>query len=91
MGISATHTKTKHWYSNLKTQEMKYINKHSKKISPNLEYDNWLNINVFGVNFLYLRQKLIKNKIIRNKFIYGMLKTIYKIIKPLYRLKKLNY
>ena len=91
MGISATHTKTKHWYSNLKTQEMKYINKHPKKISPNLEYDNWLNINVFGVNFLYLRQKLIKNKIIRNKFIYGMLKTIYKIIKPLYRLKKLNY
>lgn len=91
IGVSATHTKTKHWYSNLETQEMKYINKHPKKISPNLEYDNWLNINVFGTNFIYLRKKLIKNKIIQNKLIFGMLKMIYKIIKPVYRLKKLTY
>ena len=91
MGAAATHTKTKHWYANLKTQEIKYINKHPKKVSPNLEYDKWLNVNVFGTNFLYLRQKLIKSKIIQNKLIFGMLKMIYKIIKPVYRLKKLTY
>lgn len=90
IGVDATHTKTKHWYSKLQTQEIKYINKHPKKIFANLEYDNWLNINVFGTNFLYIRQKIIKNKLINNKLIFGLIKIVYKIVKPIYRLKKIS-
>jgi hypothetical protein len=91
IGASATHTKTKQWYSNLETHEMQYKDKHPKKIFANLEYDKWLNINVFGTNFLYIRQKIIKNKIIKNKLIFSMIKLVYKIVKPFYRLKKPSY
>ena len=87
-GATATHTKTEQWYSNLETQEIEYKNKHPKKIFANFEYDNWLTVNVFGVNFIYnLSQKFKKNKIIKNRLIFSMLKKVYKIIQPLFRLK----
>ena len=90
IGADATHTKTEHWYSKLETQEIKYFNKHPNKIYPNLEYDNWLNINVLEQIFFILG-KIIKNKIIKNKLIFGLIKIVYKIVKPFYRLKKISY
>ena len=90
-GATATHTKTKQWYTNLETQEIKYKNKHPKKIFANLTYDKWLTINVFGVNFIYnFRQKFKKNKIIKNRLIFSMLKKVYRIIQPLFRLKNFS-
>ena len=89
-GEAATHTKSEPWYSNLETQEIKYINKHPRKISASLEYDKWLTMNVFGINFIfYLSRKLIKNKIIKNRLMLVFLKKVYKIVEPIFRLRNL--
>jgi hypothetical protein len=90
-GKSATHTKIKHWYANLETNELKYKNKHPKNIIANLGYDKWLNSNVFGIQFNDIKHKLIKHKILRSKVIYGIIKIIYKMIKPIYRIIKPIY
>tara|TARA_A100000164_G_scaffold373316_1_gene404287 strand:- start:87 stop:1073 length:987 start_codon:yes stop_codon:yes gene_type:complete len=87
-GATATHTKTEEWFSNLETHEIKYKNKHPKKIFANLEYDNWLTINVFGINFIYnFSHKLIQNRIIKNKIVLSILKKVYEIIRPIFRFR----
>ena len=95
-GKSATHTKIKHWYSDLETQELKFNNKHPKNVIADLNYDNWLNNCVFGINFHYLKKKIIKNKILKSKLIFGLIRFGFtKIIKPLFRFiktsKLINY
>ena len=65
-GEKATHTKTERWYTNLETQEIKYKDKHPKKIVSNIEYDKWLTANVFGINFIYNLRLKYRNKIIKN-------------------------
>ena len=90
-GENATHTKIKHWYSNLETNEIKYINKHPKKIIANKEYDCWLNTNVYGIKFHYIKQKILNNKVLNIKIIFKIIRVIYKLIKPLYRIKKPMY
>jgi hypothetical protein len=89
-GKSATHTKIKQWYSDLETHELKYNNKHPKIITPNLDYDKWLNANVFNINSHFIKKRIIKNSFLKIKAIYALIKLVYKIIKPIYRIKKPN-
>jgi hypothetical protein len=82
----ATHTKTKQWYSELETHELKHI-KHPKIIIPDLNYDNWINVNVFQIMHFYSMQKIKKYKIFKSKIILKMSKSIYKIFYYFYYYK----
>ncbi len=90
-GKSATHTKIKHWYANLETNELKYLDKHPKHIYPNIEYDDWLNTNVYGVKFNYIKLKILKNRFLNNKTIFKIIRLIFKLIKPFFRIIKPTY
>jgi hypothetical protein len=88
-GENATHTKFKHWYSDLETNELKYVDKHPRKIIANLEYDYWINTNVFGIDFHYAKQKILQNKILKSKLIFFFIRILFiRIIKPIFRIMK---
>lgn len=86
-GNNATHTKSEEWYSNLETYELKNI-KHPKQISPDLSYDEWVNLNFFQIKHFYFIKRLKKYKIFKSKIILRISKNAYRLIKYIYRLKK---
>jgi galactose mutarotase-like enzyme len=59
-------------------------------VGPNLDYDKWLNANVFNINFHFIKKRIIKNSFLKIKAVYVLIKLVYKIIKPIYRIKKPN-
>jgi hypothetical protein len=83
----AEHTKTKEWYSNLETRELKFI-KHPKIIEPNYHHDNWISkyyLNIEEADFFY---KIKKSKIFKFKVIFKTGKILYRAYKYIRRLKK---
>jgi hypothetical protein len=74
----ATHTKTKQWYSEMETHELRNI-KHPKIITTDPNYDNWINVNVFQIKHYYFIQKIRKYMIFRSKIVFKISKTMYKI------------
>ena len=86
-GESATHTKSKTWYSELENPELINI-KHPKFITPDPGYDNWVNNNVFNIRYNFLIKKMISYKIFKYKLILKISKILFGIIKYIYRLEK---
>ena len=86
-GESATHTKSKTWYSELENPELINI-KHPKLITLNLSYDNWLQNNVLKIKHNLFKKKIKSYKIFKYKLIFKISKILYKIIEYVYRLKK---
>ncbi len=74
----ATHTKTKQWYSEMETYKLGNI-KHPKIITPDPNYDNWINVNVFQIKHYYFIKKIKKYMIFRSKIVFNISKTMYKI------------
>lgn len=74
----ATHTKIKYkeWFHELKTNELDINNLQPKLKTPDLDYDSWLSKNIFKVDKIYLRNKLLKFNIIKKiEMIYRKLKN----------------
>ena len=73
----ATHTKIKYkdWFHELKTNELDITNLQPKLKTPDLNYDSWLSKNIFKVDKIYFRNKILKFNIIKK------IDMIYKKIK----------
>ena len=83
----AEHTKTKEWYSNLETRELKSI-KHPKIIEPNLYHDNWIIKYHFKIEESEFLNKIKKNKIFKLKIIFKIGKIFYRAYKYIKRQNK---
>ena len=74
----ATHTKIKYkdWFHELKTNELDITNLQPKLKTPDLNYDIWLSKNIFKVDKIYFRNKILKFNIIKKiDMIYKKMKN----------------